>query len=194
MKVRLTKKNIALIVSVLLIIFQYLQSTKLFSTSKEADFTKFYSQTDKELLDANINKTKVHVEKVIDGDTIEIENGVKVRYIGIDTPETVHPKKKVQCFGEEASLKNKELVEGHDIYMVADISNTDKYGRLLRYVWLVNDNATNSALFVNRYLVQNGFAYAATFPPDVKYSSVFVKDQSVSRLSKKGLWSRCETN
>jgi micrococcal nuclease len=170
------------------------QSNKLFPTTSKADFKDYYSQTDKQLLDDNINKTKAHVIKVVDGDTIEIENGIKIRYIGIDTPETVHPQKKVQCFGKEASLKNKELVEGHDIYMAADISNTDKYGRLLRYVWLLDEQATNSALFVNRYLVQNGFAYAATFPPDVKYANVFVKDQSFAREQKKGLWSICVTN
>ena len=107
------------------------------------------------------------VVKVIDGDTIKLENGEVVRYIGIDTPETVHPSKPVQCFGKEASDKNKELVEGKVVKLEKDITNKDKYGRILRYVW-VGD------LFVNDELVRQGYAYVYTYPPDVKYTEQFV--------------------
>src|SRR3990167_3408922 len=78
----------------------------------------------------------VLVTRVIDGDTIEIEGGQKVRYIGIDTPETVDPRKPVQCFGVEASNKNKELVSGKRDRLEKDVSETDKYGRLLRYIYI----------------------------------------------------------
>ena len=124
------------------------------------------------------------VVKVIDGDTIKLENGEAVRYIGIDTPETVHPSKPVQCFGKEASDKNKELVEGKVVKLEKDITDRDKYGRLLRYVW-VGD------LFVNDYLVREGYAYAYTYPPDVKYSEQFVQAQREARENNRGLWAGC---
>ena len=124
------------------------------------------------------------VTRVIDGDTIEIEGGRKVRYIGIDTPETVDPRKPIQCFGVEASNKNKELVERKRVRLEKDVSETDKYGRLLRYVH-VDD------LFVNDYLVRQGYAYAYTYPPDVKYSEQFVQVQTEARENNRGLWKAC---
>jgi len=131
-------------------------------------------------------ETTYLVVRVIDGDTIEIEGGQKVRYIGIDTPETVHPSRPVECFGIEASNKNKELVEGKKVKLEKDVSETDKYGRLLRYVW-VGD------LFVNDYLVRQGYAYAYTYPPDVKYSEQFVQAQREARENNRGLWAGCQT-
>lgn len=128
----------------------------------------------------------VKVTRVIDGDTIEIEGGQKVRYIGIDTPETVHPDKSIQCFGNEASDKNKELVEGKSIRLEKDVSETDKYGRLLRYVYL-------DSTFVNKFLVEEGYAYSSTYPPDVKYQETLNAAQQQAQLSKKGLWSSCST-
>lgn len=122
------------------------------------------------------------VVRVIDGDTIKLEDGRTVRYIGIDTPETVSPSKPVQCFGKEASDKNRELVEGKKVRLVKDVSETDKYGRLLRYVF-VGD------LFVNDYLVREGYAHAVTFPPDIKFSDQFKNAQKDARERKIGLWS-----
>jgi len=124
------------------------------------------------------------VTRVIDGDTIEIEGGNKVRYIGIDTPETVHPSKPVECFGIEASNKNKELVEGKKVKLEKDISETDRYGRLLRYVWIGD-------IFVNDYLVRQGYAYASTYPPDIKYSNQFVQAQQEAKENNRGLWAGC---
>jgi len=124
------------------------------------------------------------VIKVIDGDTIKLENGEVVRYIGIDTPETVHPSEPVQCFGKEASDKNKELVEGKMVKLEKDITDRDKYGRLLRYIWIGD-------LFVNDYLVRQGYAYAYTYPPDVKYSEQFVKAQQEAKENNRGLWAGC---
>ncbi len=124
----------------------------------------------------------IKVTKVIDGDTIEIEEGQRVRYIGIDTPETVHPNEPIECFGVEASNKNKELVLGKNVSLEKDVSETDKYGRLLRYVW-VGD------LMVNEYLVREGYAQSSTYPPDVKYQDRFVEAQRKAREESKGLWS-----
>jgi micrococcal nuclease len=135
----------------------------------------------------------VKVIKIIDGDTIEIETGQKVRYIGMDTPELHHPTKGVQCYGKEASIKNSELVEGKLVRLQKDVSETDRYGRLLRYVFLYDKNATESGsgLFVNKYLVEEGFAVAATFPPDVAFADTFRESQQEAMKNNKGLWKDC---
>lgn len=126
----------------------------------------------------------VKVTKVIDGDTIEIEGGYRIRYIGIDTPETVHPSQPVECFGKEASTKNKELVEGKTVRLERDITELDRYGRLLRYVWLGD-------VLVNEILVKEGYATSYTYPPDVKYQERFVQTEREARENKKGLWASC---
>jgi len=132
---------------------------------------------------SNSDSGLVKIVRVIDGDTIEIAGGERVRYIGIDTPETVDPRK-LQCFGVEASNKNKELVEGKMARLEKDITERDKYGRLLRYVW-VGD------VFVNLELVKQGFAYSYSYPPGIKYQDLFVKAQQEAREAKRGLWNSC---
>lgn len=129
-------------------------------------------------------KQLVKVTRVIDGDTIEIDGGQKIRYIGINTPETVDPQSPVQCFGSEATSKNRELVEGRAILIEKDVSETDKYGRLLRYVYIGD-------IFVNEYLVRQGFAYASTFPPDVKYQEQLRQAEQEARQNQRGLWGQC---
>jgi micrococcal nuclease len=126
----------------------------------------------------------VRVVRVIDGDTIEIENGERVRYIGIDAPETVDPRKSVQCFGIEASKKNREMVEGRLVRLEKDITDRDKYNRLLRYVWIGD-------MLVNLELVKQGFAYSYSYPPDVKYQDQFLKAQEEARRVGRGLWGAC---
>ena len=133
----------------------------------------------------------VKVKRAIDGDTIELENGQTVRYIGIDTPELHHPKQKLQCFGLEAKEKNKELVEGKFVRLEKDLSETDKYSRLLRYVF-VSTTASPSGEFVNEILVREGYAYAATFPPDVAFSVHFINLENLARANKRGLWNKCQ--
>ncbi len=124
------------------------------------------------------------VKRVIDGDTIELENGERVRYIGIDTPETVDPRKPVQCFGKEAARANRELVEGKLVRLEKDFSDKDKYGRLLRYIYQEDK-------FINLELVKNGYAYVYTYPPDVKKSKLFLEAQKKSREARLGLWGIC---
>lgn len=121
------------------------------------------------------------VVNVVDGDTVKLESGEVVRYIGIDSPETMHPSKPVQCFGKDAGEKNRELVEGKEVRLVKDVSETDKYGRLLRYVY-VGD------IFVNDYFVRNGYAKASSYPPDVKYQDQFRQAEEEARNNKRGLW------
>ncbi|MBI3485701.1 thermonuclease family protein [Candidatus Daviesbacteria bacterium] len=139
------------------------------------------------------NLEQVKVTRVIDGDTIEVEiNGElkKLRYIGVNTPETVDPRRPVQCFGKEASAENKRLLEEKSVYLEKDISETDKYGRLLRYVYLPLSDG--SVVFINDYLVRQGFAYASTFPPDVKYQDKFLVSQKEASDNLRGLWLKCK--
>ncbi|MCH8066455.1 MAG: thermonuclease family protein [Chloroflexi bacterium] len=118
---------------------------------------------------------------MIDGDTIEIEGGERVRYIGMDTPEDTSVG---ECFGEQATRRNRELVEGRIVELERDVSETDRFGRLLRYVWVGGE-------MINEVLVDEGFALAATFPPDVKYESTFLLAQTHARAEGLGLWSAC---
>ena len=134
------------------------------------------------------------VKRVIDGDTIELTTGDKVRYIGINTPELHDPRKLVECYGHEANKYNQQLVEGKTIYLEKDVSNTDKYGRLLRYVYIDNDSSTSPRLMVNQLLVNNGYALVSTYPPDVKYVSLFIDAESHARNNNLGLWSSCPTS
>jgi len=127
----------------------------------------------------NSNRQEVKVIRVIDGDTIEIEGGQRVRYIGIDTPE------RDACFSSESTAKNKELVDGKTISLEKDVSEKDRYGRLLRYVY-VGDT------LVNEVLVKEGYAQVYTYPPDVKYNEKFSAAQREARDSNKGLWSACQ--
>ncbi len=131
------------------------------------------------------------VAKVVDGDTIELTTGEKVRYIGIDTPETKHPKKRVECFGREAAQKNKALVEGKTVLLEKDVSDTDRYGRLLRYIYLPNPENSLEAIFVNEYLVEQGYAYLLTYPPDLKYNDIIRHAQTQARNQRLGLWNKC---
>lgn len=127
--------------------------------------------------------TRAVVTDVIDGDTIEVRfNGrsYRLRYIGVDTPERDEP------FYEEATAANRELVAGRDVILVKDVSETDRYGRLLRYVHLPDGT------FVNAELVERGYARLVTFPPDVAQQSLFAQLQREARESGRGLWSQAE--
>ncbi|MBI3577452.1 thermonuclease family protein [Candidatus Gottesmanbacteria bacterium] len=131
------------------------------------------------------------VKRVIDGDTIELIDGRRVRYIGINTPETVDPRKPVECFGKEASQENKRLVDGKTIRLERDISQTDKYGRLLRYVYV---GPPAGGLMVNEQLVREGFARSSTFAPDVAHQEKLRQAEQEARNNNRGLWGGCTLN
>ena len=107
-----------------------------------------------------------------------------IRLIGVDTPETVDPRKPVQCFGKEATNKMLELLHNKIALLEEDKSqgDKDKYGRLLRYVFLPDE--TN----VNKTLIQEGYAYEYTYDLPYKYQDAFKKAQISARESKRGLW------
>ena len=120
------------------------------------------------------------VAQVIDGDTIIIEGNYRVRYIGIDTPE-VYPK--VEEYGTEAWEANRRLVGGKEVRLERDATEKDKYGRLLRYVY-VGD------VFVNAELVRQGLAEAKSYPPDTKYQDYLEKLEAEARLAGRGMWAK----
>lgn len=124
--------------------------------------------------------TTARVIRVIDGDTIVIEGNYRVRYIGIDTPE-VHPQ--VEAFGLEAWQANRELVEDKIVRLEPDVSEVDKYGRLLRYVY-VDD------IFVNAELVRRGLAYAQAYPPDTRHQDYLEKLEQEARQAGSGMWAK----
>lgn len=127
------------------------------------------------------------VRSVTDGDTIRVDfeagpANQPVRYIGMDTPETVKPDTPVQRFGPEASRENARLVDGERLCLERDVSERDRYDRLLRYVWL------SDGTMVNEALVLAGLATVDTFPPDVKYVERFIAAQHVAREAGRGMW------
>ena len=130
---------------------------------------------------AGSNWEQAVVARIVDGDTIVLTDGRKVRYIGIDTPETKHPTKPEGCYGREATAKNTELVAGKMVELEKDVSETDRYGRLLRYVYV-------DGQMVNELLVAQGFATASTYPPDVKYQEKLAAAQKQAQAEKLGLW------
>ncbi len=128
----------------------------------------------------------VKVVSVVDGDTIQVccigWKREKVRYIGINTPETKHPTKEVEHFGEEASEANRKLVEDKTVVLEFDVERRDRYERLLVYVYL------KDGTFVNAWLVEHGFAQVMTVPPNVKHQELFLKLQREVRKERRGLW------
>ncbi len=117
----------------------------------------------------------VTVVKVIDGDTIVIEGGYHVRYIGVDSPETD------EFYYSEAKQMNADLVDGQEVRLESDITDKDKYGRLLRYVF-VGDT------FVNAEMVRQGCAWSMAYEPDVKYQVYLAAMEKEARQLKRGFW------
>lgn len=129
----------------------------------------------------------MRVSRVVDGDTVHVElNGevTKVRLLGIDTPETVHPQKPVECFGREASDAAKMMLEGAEVMLEADGSqgDVDKYGRALRYVFL--EDGTN----FNLWMIENGYAFEYTYSLPYLYQDEFMAAELEAREAGRGLW------
>jgi len=125
----------------------------------------------------NFTDSSFSVNKVIDGDTIELKNNMRIRLIGINTPE------KDMYFYEESKGFMEILVSGKQVKLERDTTDKDMYGRYLRYVYLPD-------IFVNLEMIKSGFANAYTYPPDVKYTDIFIEAQRSARESKSGLWQK----
>lgn len=122
----------------------------------------------------------VRVTSVIDGDTIVIAGGARVRYIGIDSPEM---RPQPEAFAREATQANREMVEGKTVRLERDVSETDRYGRLLRYVWV-------DGTMVNSELVRRGLATARAYPPDIRYQFLLEAAELEARAAGRGMWAR----
>ncbi len=127
--------------------------------------------------------TVAEVKRVVDGDTFETKSGEKVRLIGVNTPETVKPNSPVEHYGKEASQFTKSKLTGKTVYLFADAGDKDKYGRLLRYVFIQGD-----PVMFNETLIRQGYANTMTIPPNVLFQDSFVKLEREARSKKKGLW------
>jgi len=137
------------------------------------------------------NLQSIRVKEVIDGDTIVLENGRILRYIGIDTPEV---RRRVgerwisdpQPFGLEAKEFNRKLVEGKYVRLEFDVQKVDRYRRLLGYCFVPTEDGDE--IFVNAKLLEEGYAVLFTHPPNVKYVGLFVSLQKKAREEKKSIW------
>jgi micrococcal nuclease len=142
------------------------------------------------------NYTDIYVKRAVDGDTLLLEDGERVRLIGIDTPE-MHESSKlyrdsqraqqdsqtIKELGRRAYEFTKKLVEGKRISLEFDVEKHDKYSRLLAYAYLKEDGT-----FVNAKIIEEGYASLMTIPPNVKYADLFLKLYQEARKDKRGLW------
>ncbi|HSD23757.1 MAG TPA: thermonuclease family protein [Solirubrobacterales bacterium] len=137
----------------------------------------------------------VRVTHVVDGDTIDVRiphgDEETVRYIGIDTPETVKPDTPVQCGGPQAHAVNEHLVGGRTVTLRFDAERRDVYGRLLAYVYLPAAEPGERPLFVNAELVRRGLARTLTIPPNDSFADLFARLAAVAGAAGRGLWGRC---
>jgi micrococcal nuclease len=129
------------------------------------------------------------VTRIVDGDTIHVSvagRREKVRYIGVDTPESRRPGTPVQCFAKAATAYNARLLRGRRVRLRTDVEERDRYGRLLAYVYREPDG-----LFVNAELVKRGFATVLTVPPNVVHAGELLRHQRAARRAGRGLWGSC---
>ncbi len=136
---------------------------------------------------AEADRARAEVLRVVDGDTIEVElagRSEDVRYIGVDTPETVKPGTPVECFGKQASEFNRELVEGERVALVFDRELRDRYDRLLAYVYV-------GGTFVNAELVRGGYARTLEIAPNNAKAAPLERLESAASVAGRGLWGAC---
>jgi len=138
--------------------------------------------------------TKAYVSRIVDGDTVEVtidSKKYKVRFIGINCPEYTS---KIEYYGKESTEYTSSMLINKYVFLEKDISETDKYDRLLRYVWLEipisNSIEEIKSKMFNGLLVSNGYANATIYPPDVKYSIQFNKLASDAKNNNLGLWNK----
>ena len=185
----------------LIYLFASVLSIFIFSVTGAAeDKSRLHYDSDEAKFQMKFGKTynyeNILVKRAVDGDTLVLESGERVRLIGIDTPE-LHESKKlyrdaqrsgediktIQGMGKRAADFTKSLVEGKRVRLEFDVDRYDKYKRLLAYVYLVDDGT-----FVNAKIVEEGYASLMTYPPNVKYADEFVKLYRQARENNRGLW------
>jgi micrococcal nuclease len=137
---------------------------------------------------ARQGKPLATVTRVVDGDTAHVlfrGRDVTVRFIGVDTPETVAPGRPIECYGPEASQFTTRQLTGRQIRLEFDVDRIDPFGRTLAYLWM-----GDGSLF-NETLVRRGFATVATYPPDTRYLRRFESAQRAAKATERGLWGVC---
>jgi micrococcal nuclease len=136
------------------------------------------------------NEVLITVLKVIDGDTVDIDikgNTERVRLIGVNTPETKHPTKPIECFGPEASAYLTQLLpKGTHVRIERDIEARDRYGRMLLYLYRESDN-----LFINLDLVSHGYGTPMSIEPNTFHRNDFVHAAALAETTNEGLWKAC---
>jgi micrococcal nuclease len=136
------------------------------------------------------NTVQAEVTRAVDGDTVEalVEGREQdVRYIGVDTPESVQPDAPIECFGPEAANFNRRLVEGERVMLTFDAERRDDYGRLLAYVRLMGGDEA----FVNAELVRRGYATTLEIEPNTRYAERFAELEREAARAGRGLWEEC---
>lgn len=126
------------------------------------------------------------VVRVVDGDTVVLASGETVRYLCVDTPETVNPNMTAEPYGPEATDRNRDLVEGKAVRLESDVSERDHYGRLLRYVWIGDT-------LVNAELIRGGYGHETCRSPDTKYRTMMRELEKEARVHQRGLWASWPT-
>ena len=186
MKTKFKRKVIGVISSIAVVMLLL-----LLDKLEVVNIQDYITVTDEQTLyESTLNNSNTYeVIRVVDGDTFVIEyEGAqeKVRLIGVDTPESVHPNKEKNTeFGNEVSSYSKEQLTGKKVALEFDVEKRDKYGRLLAYVYL-------DGQMYNKILLEKGYAKIATYPPNVKYVDDFTKIQKQAREDKQGLWEYLE--
>jgi micrococcal nuclease len=128
----------------------------------------------------------------VDGDTLELEDGRKVRLLNMDTPETVKENTPVMCYGYEASQFTKKMLQGKNIQMVADQEKTDKYGRHLRLIFLSGQDTSKPENSINYQLALNGYARVRQYKPNVKFEPIMREAESKAKRNRVGIWGACQ--
>ncbi|MFA4983738.1 MAG: thermonuclease family protein [Candidatus Omnitrophota bacterium] len=185
-------KRVSVVISVILLLL-----TVAFIFASDEPF-KIYSSGDGKLsipFGKAYNYSDIYVRRVIDGDTIQLEDGQRVRFIGIDTPEmhesdklyrdserTGQDVKAIKKMGQRSYEFTRKLVEGKRVGLEFDAEKYDKYNRLLAYVYL------KDGTFVNAEIIKEGYASLLTIPPNVRYADLFSKLYRQAREDKRGLW------
>lgn len=185
---QLTKKQVIYVLAIIFAILQLFFKKNNLSPNVPLISTNIFAP---KTLNISYEKKSVKVTRVIDGDTFEIEGKIKVRYIGINTPEIYHDttgkKTGEQCFANESFLENKKLIEGKIVTLFRDISDRDKYGRLLRYAYIDD-------IFINEYLISNGYAKVMIIKPDIKHSLEFKQSEKKAKENNLGIWKKCSSS
>lgn len=187
-------RNVKIIVVILAICISFFFSSQLQPVSQQKTLGKSIAVISS-VPSITLSEIQTYtVTRVVDGDTIVVNLGgkeEKIRLIGVDTPETVDPRKPVQCFGKEASNKAKEMLEGKIVRLEEDSTqgNRDKYGRLLRYIFL--EDGTN----YNKFIIEQGYAHEYTYHSNpYKYQQEFIEAERRAREDQKGLWAPITCN